>query len=118
MKNDLQKQVENITGLIHFIRGEKVILDADLARLYETPTKVLKQAVNRNIKRFPEDFMFRLSLFEMKNLRSQFVTSTWGGTRYQPFAFKILPLPTHPESTKPIIMPICSGQPAWRRRLL
>jgi len=50
--------METISGLIHYIRGEKVILDVDLARLYEAPTKVLKQAVRRNLSRFPADFMF------------------------------------------------------------
>ena len=63
--------IENITGLIHLIRGKKVILDRDLASLYEVETRVLKQAVRRNIKRFPEDFMFDLTLDEDRSLRSR-----------------------------------------------
>ena len=72
---------------IHEIRGIKVMLDSDLAALYEIETKVLKQAVKRNLKRFPKDFMFVLTEKEFKNLRSQIVTSSYGGTRYLPFAF-------------------------------
>ena len=87
MEDDLQKQTGQIAGLIYYFHGEKIILDIDLARLYEIPTKVLKQAVRRNIDRFPEDFMFRITVSEQKNLRSQFVTSSWGGARYQSFAF-------------------------------
>ncbi|HSF89584.1 MAG TPA: ORF6N domain-containing protein, partial [Saprospiraceae bacterium] len=67
-----------------------VMLDFDLAHLYETETKVLKQAVRRNINRFPPDFMFELSDNDLSNLRSQIVTSSlkgWGGSRYKPFAF-------------------------------
>ena len=78
---------ERIMQLIRLIRGQKVILDADLARLYEVETKVLVQAVKRNIRRFPEDFMFQLSKEEFDNLRSQSVTSSWGGRRYPPYAF-------------------------------
>lgn len=63
------------------------MLDSDLSDLYGTETKVLKQAVRRNRNRFPPDFMFELTLNEIKNLRSQIVTSSWGGTRYKPFAF-------------------------------
>lgn len=62
-------------------------MDADLAELYEIPVKVLLQAVKRNSERFPDDFMFQLSKEEFENLRSQFVTSSWGGRRYLPFAF-------------------------------
>ena len=64
------------------------MLDADLAKLYEVETKVLNQAVKRNIERFPEDFMFQLSEEEFDFLRSQSVTSSqWGGRRYPPYAF-------------------------------
>jgi hypothetical protein len=63
------------------------MLDKDLAELYGVETKVFKQAVKRNINRFPEDFMFELTGDEFKNLRSQFVTSSWGGLRYVPMAF-------------------------------
>jgi hypothetical protein len=76
-----------IATKILFLRGEKVLLDADLALLYGVETRVLKQAVRRNIERFPEDFMFQLTPDEFTNLRSQFVTSSWGGQRYPPFAF-------------------------------
>ena len=71
------------------IRGQKVMLDSDLAELYGVGTKVLVQAVKRNIKRFPSDFMFCLENHELINLRSQFVTSNreHGGRRYTPFVF-------------------------------
>jgi hypothetical protein len=78
---------ENLMNRIYLIRGEKVMLDFDLALLYEIETKVLKQSVKRNIDRFPQDFMFVLTKQELINLRSQFVTSNRGGTRYMPFAF-------------------------------
>ena len=79
--------VENVERLILLIRGQKVILDADLAELYGVPTKVLVQTVKRNADRFPPDFMFQLAPEEFAHLRSQFVTSSWGGRRYPPFAF-------------------------------
>ncbi len=79
--------VELITNKIYLIRNEKVLIDADLAELYGVETKVLNQAVRRNLDRFPEDFMFQLSEDEFENLRSQTVTSSWGGRRYPPFAF-------------------------------
>jgi len=81
---------EQIEGRIYLIRGRKVMLDRDLARLYDVETKVLNQAVKRNIERFPEDFMFVLSEVEAKNLRSQIVTSSldnYGGVRYLSTAF-------------------------------
>jgi hypothetical protein len=79
--------VERIEQAILLIRGQKVMLDADLAELYGVPTKVLIQAVKRNSRRFPEDFMFQLTKPEFDNLRSQFVTSSqWGGRRYPPYA--------------------------------
>lgn len=77
------QKLEIINNKIHVIRNQKVMLDFDLAFLYQIETKVLKQAVRRNIERFPDDFMFELT----KNLRSQIVTSSYGGTRYMPFAF-------------------------------
>jgi len=73
--------------LVRLIRGEKVLLDADLAELYGVATKVLNQAVKRNAERFPEDFMFQLTAREWANLRSQSVTSSYGGQRYFPYAF-------------------------------
>ena len=78
---------ESLVSKIYFIRGQKVMLDRDLAELYGIETNVLKQAVKRNISRFPSDFMFGLMKPEFENLRSQFVTSSWGGTRYAPMAF-------------------------------
>lgn len=63
------------------------MLDFDLAEMYEVETKNLNKAVKRNIERFPEDFMFQLSSTEYENLRFQIGTSSWGGTRYAPFAF-------------------------------
>jgi len=69
------------------IRGQNVMLDFDLAELYGVETKVLNQAVKRNADRFPKDFRFQLSEKEIKTLRSQFVTSNWGGRRYLPYAF-------------------------------
>ena len=85
MENTLEKVA--IESLIYEIRGQKVMLDRDLARLYGVETKVLNQAVKRNIKRFPEDFMFQLSHEEFRNLMSQIVTSTWGGIRKLPYVF-------------------------------
>ncbi|HSM48262.1 MAG TPA: ORF6N domain-containing protein [Draconibacterium sp.] len=76
-----------IQNKIYEIRGQRVMLDFDLAILYSTETKQLKEAVRRNITRFPDDFMFELSPVEWKILRTQFATSSWGGARYQPFAF-------------------------------
>ena len=76
-----------VQNLIYEIRGEKVMLDFDLARLYQVETKVLNQAVKRNRKRFPADFMFQLDSEEFANLKSQFVTSSWGGRRTLPYAF-------------------------------
>jgi hypothetical protein len=80
---------ENIASIIYLIRGEKVMLDRDLATLYNVETKVLKQSVRRNINRFPDDFMFELTGEEFKNWRSQFVTSNSDkmGLRYSPMAF-------------------------------
>jgi hypothetical protein len=97
--------VEVIEHRIYLIRGQKVMLDSDLAELYEVPTKVLNQAVRRNARRFPEDFMFQLTAEEADSLRSQIVTSkptaekpnslrsqfatskARGGRRYLPYVF-------------------------------
>lgn len=73
---------ERIESRIFMIRGHKVILDVDLSILYDVPTKALIQAIKRNYDRFPVDFMFRLTAGEFDNLRSQSVTSSWGGRRY------------------------------------
>jgi len=72
---------------ILLLRGQKVLLDSTLAILYGVQTKILVQAVKRNRERFPSDFLFELNKHEVTNLRSQFVTSSWGGRRYLPFAF-------------------------------
>lgn len=76
-----------IESRIHLIRGKKVMLDKDLAILYGVETRTLNQAVQRNITRFPEDFMFQLSKGELDNLKSQIVISSWGGIRKLPYAF-------------------------------
>jgi hypothetical protein len=79
----------NIDSLSRTVRGEKVMLDADLAQLFGVPTKALNQAVKRNSDRFPSDFMFQLTAEEHESLRSQIVTSSSerGGRRYLPYAF-------------------------------
>ncbi len=81
------KPDEVIMNQIYFIRNQKVMLDRELAELYQVSTGALNQAVARNIKRFPEDFMFQLSEQEWSNLKSQIVISSWGGTRKLPYAF-------------------------------
>jgi len=78
---------ELVMNKIYLIRGQKVMLDRDLAELYAVETKVLNQAVKRNSERFPADFMFQLTKKDFENLKSQFVTSSWGGVRKMPFAF-------------------------------
>lgn len=85
------EELLTIRNKIYEIRGQRVMLDFDLAAMYQIETKTLKQAVRRNIERFPEDFMFELTQDEYNtliiSLRSQFVTSNKGGIRYMPFAF-------------------------------
>ena len=78
---------ERIVNKIYVIRNRKVMLDKDLAELYDVKTKDLNASVKRNKKRFPEDFMFQLTKDEFKNLRLQISTSSWGGSRYKPYAF-------------------------------
>ena len=80
-------EIAVIQNKIYEIRGQKVMLDKDLAELYQVEVRVLNQSVKRNIKRFPPDFMFQLSEDEWGNLKSQFVTSSWGGDRRLPYAF-------------------------------
>jgi hypothetical protein len=87
MKSESLLPEEIIQSKIYLIREQKVLLDRDLAELYGVETRVLKQAVRRNLKRFPEDFMFELTKEELQNLRSQIVTSSWGGIRYAPMSF-------------------------------
>ena len=86
-KNEALIPEEVIMSKIYLIRGVKVMLDKDLAELYEVETKALKQAVKRNMDIFPDHFMFELTEDEFSILRSQFVTSSWGGQRYLPFVF-------------------------------
>src|SRR5437870_11930251 len=77
----------DVVDQIREVRGLRVLLDFDLAALYGVTTKRLNEAVGRNLARFPPDFAFRLTPEEVANLRSQFATSRWGGTRYAPRAF-------------------------------
>jgi phage regulator Rha-like protein len=88
-KQELQALVieQKILNKIYVIRGEKIMLDKDLAEMYKVETRVLNQSIKRNLNRFPKDFMFQLSEKEFKNLISQNVTSSWGGTRKMPYAF-------------------------------
>ncbi len=85
MKNEIMKVDYN--SLIYEIRGNKVMLDSDLANLYGVETKRLKEKVRRNISRFPEDFMFIITFEEFKILRSQFASSSWGGSRHDHMVF-------------------------------
>src|SRR5687768_13067487 len=81
---------ENIENRIQMLRGQRVIFDADLSRIYGVPTKALNQAVKRNKERFPSDFMFQLTKAEMRQWRSQFVTSNPSlkmGFRRPPYVF-------------------------------
>jgi hypothetical protein len=97
MSDDLKSQIaipkppfraEDISRRIHIIRGHRVMLDADLAKLYGVSTKRLNEAIRRNAACFPEDFMFQMNEEEADNLRSQFATSkSWGGRRYLPYVF-------------------------------
>ena len=80
-------QLQTIQSKIYEIRGQRVMLDRDLAELYQVETRVLNQAVKRNIERFPEDFMFQLTEEEWQILKSQIVISSWGGIRKLPYAF-------------------------------
>ncbi len=87
---DLKKEVitlESIETKIFLIQRQKVILDKDLAKLYGVATRDLNKAVSRNISRFPTDFMIQLNHKEFNNLKFQFGTSSWGGTRKLPYAF-------------------------------
>ncbi len=80
-------EYEVVVSKIAVVRGQRVMFAQDLAELYGVETKVLMQAVKRNIDRFPQDFLFQLTDQEFTNLRSQIVTSNWGRTRYLPYAF-------------------------------
>lgn len=80
-------QSDDLASAIFLVRGQRVMLDADLAMVYGVETRVLNLAVKRNLSRFPEDFMFQLTKVEYENLRSQLVISRWGGRRYLPNVF-------------------------------
>ncbi len=84
----MQPALKSVQSRIHFIRGERVMLSADLAEIYGVETRALNQAVKRNAARFPADFMFQLTAKEAADLKSQSVTSSWGGARRAlPYAF-------------------------------
>jgi len=85
--NDLIISEEQIKNVIYNVRGKQVMLDSDLAKLYEVSTSRLNEQVKRNIERFPDDFMFRLTEKEWENLKSQNATSSWGGKRKLPNVF-------------------------------
>jgi hypothetical protein len=78
---------EIIMNRIYYTRGQKVMIDTDLSKLYEVENKRLNEQVKRNIQRFPKDFMFRLTQSEFENWKSQMATSSWGGTRKLPNVF-------------------------------
>ena len=80
-------ELQPIQSKIYEIRGQRVMLDRELAELYQVTTSALNQAVKRNAKRFPPDFMFQLTHQEFANLKSQIVISSWGGIRQMPYAF-------------------------------
>lgn len=88
-KKELQTLVmeQKILNRIYVVRGQKIMLDEDLAAMYKVETKRLNEQVKRNINRFPKDFMFTLTQKEYENLKSQNATSTWGGRRKLPSAF-------------------------------
>lgn len=80
-------EIQHVQTKIYVVKGQNVMFDSDLAELYGIETKRLKEAVKRNIKRFPEDFMFEITKKEAESLRSQFATSNRGGNRYNRLAF-------------------------------
>lgn len=87
MSDKLTIPDEVVISKIYYIRDQKVMLDSDLAELYEVETRVLNQQVKRNIDRFPDDFMFQLTEVEWETLKSQNTTSNWGGRRKLPNVF-------------------------------
>ena len=104
MTEKSQATASKIESLIFRIRGQNVIFDKDLAGLYGVTTFNLNKAVTRNIERFPEDFMFRLTRQELNDLKFHFGTSSWGGIRRaNPYAFTeqdVIPLPTYHEASR------------------
>jgi hypothetical protein len=87
MSENLQLQPAAIQDKIFTIRGQRVMIDRDLSEMYGVETRRLNEQVKRNMKRFPQDFMFQLTSEEFENLKSQFATSRWGGTRKLPYVF-------------------------------
>ena len=87
MSKEISIPDEVITSKIYLIREQNVMIDSDLAELYQVETRRLNEQVKRNINRFPKDFMFRLTKEEWLNLKSQFATSSWGGRRKEPYVF-------------------------------
>mgnify|MGYP002622592668 CR=1 FL=1 len=88
MENEIAiHESKKLKDKIYTIRGVQVMLDADLAQIYGYATKAFNQQVKNNIERFDDDFRFQLTDEEVENLRSKFLTSNWGGTRYNPYAF-------------------------------
>lgn len=89
VKKQIQLMIpeEVLMSKIYLIRDQKVMLDEEIAELYQVETKRLNEQVKRNLERFPEDFMFQLTTDEFENLKSQFATSSWGGRRKLPYAF-------------------------------
>ena len=87
MTNKIVINEAYLISKIYHIRGRKVMLDEDLAKMYGVETKRLNEQVKRNINRFPEDFMFQITTIEYENLMSQFATSSWGGRRKLPYVF-------------------------------
>lgn len=87
MNNEMNQAQEIIMSKIYELRGEKVMLDSDLAELYGVDTKRLNEQVKRNFDRFPGDFMFQLTREQWENLKSQKATSSWGGRRTLPYVF-------------------------------
>src|SRR5213595_374637 len=84
----LQRKIANVEGTIHLVRGQRVMLDSDLAAIYGVTTKRLNEQLRRNRSRFPSDFAFQLTAEELTNLRSQIATSSFhGGRRYRPWVF-------------------------------
>src|SRR5436305_14112898 len=84
----IQRKIANVEGTIHLVRGQRVMLDSDLAAIYGVTTKRLNEQLRRNRSRFPSDFAFQLTAEELTNLRSQIATSSFhGGRRYRPWVF-------------------------------
>lgn len=86
-ENEIAIPEEVIANKILLIRDKKVMLDSDLAELYQVETRRLNEQVKRNVNRFPEDFMFQLTRKEWENLKSQNATASWGGRRSEPYVF-------------------------------